>query len=106
MLDAKRWLSPLFIGRLKSALRHGNYFSGDYPDWATAARHATGYADPSILDTVRAAMRQLRSGSAKYERDSVLFDEIQHSFPLLAGLVRNPPPKAAIALRSSTSVVR
>lgn len=88
MVEAKRWLSPLLIGRLKSSLRRGNYFSGNYPDWAAAARHSAGYADPSILDSVRSAMRQVCSGKARYERDSVLFDEIHHSFPLLAGLLR------------------
>jgi hypothetical protein len=32
---AKKWLPPALISYLKSLLKYGIYFSGNYPDWAT-----------------------------------------------------------------------
>ena len=48
---------------------------------------ATGYDSAVILEKTRIALLKVKSGEAAYERDSVLFDKIQHSFPVLAGLL-------------------
>ena len=40
-----------------------------------------------ILDKVLAATLKVKQGQAVFERDSVLFDEIEYSWPLLAGLM-------------------
>lgn len=85
---AKAWLPPALINRLRPLLKYGIYYSGNYSDWAAAQRHASGYDSSSILERVKQARLKVIAGEAKYERDSVLFDEIQHSFPLLAGLLR------------------
>ena len=60
---------------------------GNYPSWAAATAAATGYDAASILDIQRASMRKVRDGEAVYERDSVLFDEIEYFFPTLAALL-------------------
>lgn len=62
------------------------YF-GSYRTWGEALRHSTGYDAESILGKVREALLKVKRGEAVYERDSVLFDEIQQSWPLLAGLL-------------------
>ena len=85
---AKKWLSPALIERLKPFLGAGIYFSGDYADWETASAHASGYDSVSILEQVEQAMLKVKVGEAVFERDSVLFDEVQHSFPVAAGLLR------------------
>ncbi|MFN7085988.1 MAG: methyltransferase, TIGR04325 family [Burkholderiales bacterium] len=81
-------MPPALIERLKPLLRTGIYFTGNYPDWESASTHASGYDSGLILERVRQALLQVKSGAAVFERDSVLFDEVQHSFPVLAGLLR------------------
>ena len=85
---AKRWLPPALINHLKPLLKQGIYFSGNYSDWETASAHTSGYDSVLILQQVEQAMLKVKAGEAVFERDSVLFDEVQHSFPVLAGLLR------------------
>lgn len=63
-------------------------FTGAYSSWAEAAQEATGYDSAVILEKTRDALLKVKNGESIYERDSVLFEKIQHSFPLLAGLLR------------------
>jgi putative methyltransferase (TIGR04325 family) len=63
------------------------HLSGDYPDWAAAVADSTGYDDEAILQKTTAALLKVKRGEAVYERDSVLFDEVQYAWPLLAGLM-------------------
>jgi len=65
----------------------GIYLDGDYPSWGEALAHSTGYDSELILEKTRDALLQVKEGKAIYERDSVLFDEIQYAWPLLAGLM-------------------
>ena len=61
--------------------------SGDYPSWAAAVSASTGYDGEAILQKTCEALLKVKRGEAVYERDSVLFDEIQYSWPVLAGLM-------------------
>lgn len=45
-----------------------------------------GYDSHKILDKCKRATLEVVNGNAVYERDSVLFDAIQYSWGLLAGL--------------------
>lgn len=63
-------------------------FTGDYASWDDATQSSTGYDAGVILEKTCAALLKVKNGEAAYERDSVLFDKIQHSFPVLAGLLR------------------
>lgn len=76
------------IERLRPLLRYGVYYSGRYEDWDSASKSSTGYDADLILEKVKNAILEVSAGRAAFERDSVLFDEVQHSFPLLAGLMR------------------
>ena len=84
----KAWVPPGLIGPGKRILRHGIYFSGNYSDWKTASSHATGYDAAQILEQVKQSVLKVKSGAAVYERDSVLFDKVEHSYPALAGILR------------------
>jgi putative methyltransferase (TIGR04325 family) len=86
--NAKRWLPPALIERLKPLFGVGVYFSDHYADWEAASAHASGYDSVLILEQVEQAMLKVKAGEAVFERDSVLFDEVQHSFPVLTGLLR------------------
>jgi putative methyltransferase (TIGR04325 family) len=61
--------------------------TGNYPDWESAVQATTGYSNLDILQKTRAAMLKVKSGEAVYERDSVLFDTIEYSWPVLSGLM-------------------
>jgi putative methyltransferase (TIGR04325 family) len=92
----KRWQSEIWqrASRLAAEARtrlpvlgRGTQFVGDYATWADAERDAGGYDAPKILDKALHAILQVKSGNAAFERDTVLFDRIEYSFPLLAGLL-------------------
>ena len=63
-------------------------WSGDYQSWEQAAALCDGYSKEEILERCKASLLKVKNGEAVYERDSVLFDEVQYSWPLLAGLLK------------------
>ncbi len=74
-----RWLHNLRSGRI--------HFEGEYTNWQEAAASCTGYDAQNILEKVLQATLKVKRGEAAYERDSVIFDEIEYAWPLLAGLM-------------------
>lgn len=82
---ARALLPPVVVDLLARPGR--NAWTGDYRTWAEAAADSTGYDAQLILDRIEAAALQVKRGEAAYERDGVLFDEIEYSWPLLAGLL-------------------
>ena len=48
-------------------------YTGPYASWNEAMAVATGYSDNAIVRRVQRAVRQVVSGKAAYEQDSVLF---------------------------------
>lgn len=71
-----RYLSGFFYG-----------WYGDFSSWEQAQKLCTGYNSSEILDKVQSSAIKIRDKRAVYERDSMIFDEIQYSFPLLAGIM-------------------
>lgn len=59
-------------------------FSGNYTSWQQASEYATGYDASGILDKVKTATLKVKNGEAVYERDSFVFDQLQHNWPLVA----------------------
>lgn len=77
---------PILFDILKS--KYGSYrFSGHYITWTEAKKNSGGYDSEGILCKVKESLLKVKRGEAAYERDSVLFDEIQYSWPLLAALL-------------------
>jgi len=62
-------------------------FSGDYNSWESAVAASTGYDLKLILEKTNATLLKVKNGEAIYERDSVLFNEVQYASPLLSGLM-------------------
>jgi putative methyltransferase (TIGR04325 family) len=79
-----RWNRKLFRWKRRERIT----FTGDYGSWEEAMKDARGYESPVILERACAALLKVKNGEAVCERDSVLFDAPQYSFPLLAGLCR------------------
>ncbi len=81
-----RALLPPIVYEL--AARHrGPGWSGDYASWSDALAASTGYDTKVILERVEAAALKVKRGEAVHERDGVLFDSIEYSWPLLSGLL-------------------
>lgn len=76
------------------------HYEGHYVSWNEAMQASTGYDADVILQRTRDSLLKVKRNEAVYERDSVVFDEAQHAFPLLAGLLR-----AAVASEGRLSVV-
>lgn len=62
-------------------------WSGNYRSWDEASSFCSGYDQESIFEKVKDATWKVKTGEAVYERDSVLFDQIEYSFPLAAFLL-------------------
>lgn len=77
-------LPPLLLRKLTGMFYgwHGNYNS-----WSGALNKCKGYGSPDILKKVRDSALKVKEGSAAYERDSVLFEHIEYSYPVLSSLL-------------------
>jgi putative methyltransferase (TIGR04325 family) len=89
IVAAKNWLPPVLVRQLRriSRLGGGISFEGPFESWEEAQQRSSGYDDEQILEKVLAATLKVKRGEAVFERDSVLFDEIQYAWPVTAGLM-------------------
>ncbi len=60
---------------------------GDFANWQLAKNKCTGYHTEAILDKVKSATLKVQRGEAVYERDGLLYDKKQYSWPLLTHLL-------------------
>jgi putative methyltransferase (TIGR04325 family) len=91
--DLKHWLAGWIPPHFRRALGGGSAngavrYSGSFASWDEARRHSDGYDVPAIVERVKQAQLKVARGEAACERDSVLFDKIEHSYPLVVGLLR------------------
>ncbi|MBC7904935.1 MAG: methyltransferase, TIGR04325 family [Gemmatimonadaceae bacterium] len=76
------------LKRLYLRLKYWKYgWFGNYPSWSAAQAECTGYNAGNILAKVRAAILKVKNGEAAWERDSVLSDKIEYSWPVLANIL-------------------
>lgn len=77
-----------FLKRRYLQLKYSRYgWHGNYTSWQEAAARCNGYNENGILEKVLAATLKVKNGEAVYERDAMLFDHIEYSWPLLANLL-------------------
>jgi putative methyltransferase (TIGR04325 family) len=84
MQNLKEFLPPFLIRKL-TGLFYG--WRGNYKNWSEAKSRSTGYDQDLILEKVKASLLKVKNGEAICERDSVIFDKIEYSFPLLTSLL-------------------
>ena len=88
-LTLKEIVPPFLWKALKNLNQSKEYgFFGDYSLWEDALKDSVGYDSDIILEKVKNSLLQVKEGKAIYERDSVLFDKIEYSFPVLAVLLK------------------
>jgi putative methyltransferase (TIGR04325 family) len=80
----KDFLPPVLI-RFASGLFYG--WHGSFSSWKEAIEKSAGYDSQNILEKVKNSSLRVKNGLSAYERDSVLFENIEYSFPLLSGLL-------------------
>lgn len=83
----RNWLPPAMLNAIKYYKRSGVYFDGNFSSWQAAAELCQGYDDRTILDKVLASTLKVKKGEAAYERDSVIFDHIEYTWPVTAALM-------------------
>jgi putative methyltransferase (TIGR04325 family) len=79
----KELVPPIFIRILNNV--YGWKFN--YTTWGEAKRKATGYDSSTIVEKVKEAIIKVNNGTAKYEKDSVLFYKDEFSYPVLTCLL-------------------
>lgn len=85
---ATNWLPPAAFQVIKKIIPSDAVrFDGPYRNWTVAKKNSIGYADPAIFEKVKTARLKVENGEAIYERDSVLFDKIEYSWPVLSSLM-------------------
>jgi putative methyltransferase (TIGR04325 family) len=82
----KPFTPPILINILKRINYQNIYFRGNFRTWQEARNKSTGFEHPAIFERVKESAKKVKNGSAAYERDSVLFDEVEYSWPLVACL--------------------
>jgi len=83
----KSLIPPILLNTIRKLKNNKYGWQGDYSSWEEAENDSTGYDTDKILQTVKASLLKVKNGEAVYERDSVLFNEIQYSWQLLTGLM-------------------
>ncbi len=82
-------LIPPVVLELRRRLLGSSLRFSEWPlGWDEAVAASTGYSTDDILRRVVGATRAVLSGQARYERDSVLFDDRDYSFGVLAAVLR------------------
>lgn len=84
---AKDWLPPAMARAIQRVRGSSINIHGDYSTWDEAITQCTGYDSERILSKVLEATLKVKRGEAAYERDSVLFDQIEYAWPITAGLM-------------------
>lgn len=80
MQSLKNLLVPVVrFTRYSSFMWHG-----DYPSWEEAMARCTGYDAAPILEKCVESLRAVLEGKARYERDSLLFNDLRLNWELLA----------------------
>jgi putative methyltransferase (TIGR04325 family) len=91
---AHDWLPPAIAKEIRKITsnqpeqqNNSVVWDGDYATWEEALAASGGYDSENILQKVKASTLKVKNGTAVYERDSAIFDEIQYSWAILSGLM-------------------
>lgn len=85
---------PVVARRIRKILRQNDTqaqaisFEGPFGDWAQARKKSTGYDASQILEKVLYSTLMVKNGKAVAERDSVILNSIEYSWPITAYLMR------------------
>jgi putative methyltransferase (TIGR04325 family) len=81
-----RWLPPALLDLYRLFSFKAIRLSGYYDNWDDAMAQCKGYNQSIIFEKTLASALEVKNGNKPFERDSVLFDRIVYSWPILASL--------------------
>ena len=84
----KDFVPPAILRTARRFSGSGIRFEGNFLTWRDAQLASAGYAHEEIVRRVYEAECKVRNGEAADERDSVLFESVQFSLPVMAALAR------------------
>ena len=84
----KDFVPPAMVRMIRRFSGRGIRFEGVFETWRAAQQASGGYDHEEIVRRVYEAEWKVRNGEAADERDSVLFDSVQFSLPVMAALAR------------------
>lgn len=85
----KAIVPPLFIDFLLQSKKKELMWTGNYDSWNEALLHSEGYGKLEILEKCKDALLKVKNKEAIYERDSVVFETVEYSWPLLAQIQKS-----------------
>ncbi|CUU80032.1 Uncharacterised protein [Campylobacter hyointestinalis subsp. hyointestinalis] len=83
----KDFILPIFVKYVRRFIPNKYGWSGEYNTREEAKEMSTGYGNTKIIQKVRKSLLAVKNGESAYERDSVIFDKVYYSWPLLAILM-------------------
>jgi len=83
----KNIIPPILVNLYLKYYNKKYGWHGQYNTWEEAKKESSGYDNEKIIQKVRNSALKVKNGTANYERDSVIFKNIQYAWPLLAGLM-------------------
>lgn len=83
----KKCTPPILIFLCRKIIPRKYGWHGEYNDWGEVLAKSSGYDSEEILRVVKKSLALVKSGEAVYERDGVLFENVQINWPLLSGLL-------------------
>jgi putative methyltransferase (TIGR04325 family) len=83
----KDWVPPKLLRLIRNYRGGQIVFEGPFSTWKEASLRSSGYDSKQILEKVLAATLKVKNGEAVFERDSVLFDEVEYSWPVTSALM-------------------
>lgn len=86
MIKLKDFVPPILINYKNKILPSQYGWFGDYRSWSEAKKECSGYQDDEIITKVKESILKVKHGEAEFERDSVIFNEIEYSWPTLTAL--------------------
>lgn len=80
----KDWLPPVVAQSLVDIIYDDVHYDGPFDSWKAAARRCVGYDAQHILHKVLNATLKVKKNEVLFERDSVVFNEANYSWPIVA----------------------
>ncbi|MFT3934703.1 MAG: methyltransferase, TIGR04325 family [Chitinophagaceae bacterium] len=78
-----------YLKRFYIRLKYYRYgWKGNFSSWQQAINLCGGYNKENILNKIKSTTLKVKSGEAVYERDGMLSDEIEYSWPLLTHMLQ------------------
>ncbi|MGC4235019.1 MAG: methyltransferase, TIGR04325 family [Niabella sp.] len=85
-----RTILKQFAPPIAKALKYYSFkygWKGDYPSYEIAKAQTRGYDENHILNRIVETTRLVKNGEAAYERDGIIYDEVQVNINLLSALL-------------------